>query len=386
MADITGQRPSTLLHSRNDRIVWKRLRRQTQSNRQRAVMSIMAFLCLADKMDFIGRHTLLQLVTTLMTCLSNSLAVEVYKFYEGRNASLEFYQPLANDSTFEYEVHLIFGSCFFCKNGTMVPGCLTPQQSRRFSVSSLRTSTYLTVILGIHNISAEDSQFYLFALREDRNGESHFFTQDAYIEVLRPPSPAQCIIKSTEHLPAFNEINCTSLLGSDGGGFLCCFQDARKIPYKGAPVRINDHVTWIFWMDIHLPINCCSYEATFPITSESCSQFVYYPPTDITNSENSTTSYSSHTATIAAAPETTDETNVSLKFREESSSASTTPHEGSTKNTWIVLSCLLFILILSVLVLFIKRLKCTKVMTNCLNPYATVDIIPDGVRDVFTLN
>ncbi|XP_072174948.1 uncharacterized protein [Diadema setosum] len=338
-------------------------------------MSIMAFLCLADKMDFTGRHTLIQLVTVLLTCLGNSLAVEVYKFYERRDGSVQFYQPLASDSTFEYEIHLIHSSCSFFKDGAIVSGCLTPQQSSRFSVHAVRKSTHIQVILSLHNITAEDSQLFLFTLREDRNGERYFFSQDAYIEVLRPPSPARCIIKRAEYSAALNEVSCTCLLGSDGEGSLYCFQDGKKIPYEGAPVRINDHVTWIFWMDIHLPINCCSYEPTFPITSESCSQFVYYPPTDITNSENSTTSYSSHTATIATAPETTDETNVSLKFREESSSATTTPHEALTKNTWIIpsISCLLFILILSVLVLFIKRLKCTKVMTNYLNPYATVD-------------
>ncbi|XP_072175082.1 uncharacterized protein [Diadema setosum] len=291
-------------------------------------------------MGSITRPFVLPLATALMCLNSYSLAVEVYKFYEGRDVSLKFNQPLSSDSTFEYEIHLIYSSCFFCRNGTMIPGCLTPQQSMRFSVHFLRTSTNLTVTLRIHNINAEDSQIYLFAMREDRNGKRHFSNQDAYIEVLRPPSPPHCIIKPTEYSAALNEINCTCLLGSDGDGSLYCFQDARKIPYKGAPVRLNDHVTWVFWMDALLPVKCCSYEPTFPITSESCSQFVHHPSTHIGNAEDSITPFSGYMTTITGDPERTDEINFSQKVREESNSATTTAHEAFTKSTLIALMIL----------------------------------------------
>ncbi|XP_072174518.1 uncharacterized protein [Diadema setosum] len=228
------------------------------------------------------------LVTVLMMCLSNSLALEVYKFYEGRDVSLDFHQPLSSDSTFEYEIYSIDASCYFCKNGKMVPGCLTPKQFRRFSVHNERTPTDLTVTLSIDTINSEDSQIDLFALREDKNGESYFYDQDVFIEVIRPPGPAECTMKQSEYSPAWKEVWCTSSLGSDGEGSLFCFQDKNKAPFKGSPVVLNDHITTIFWMNARLPINCCSYEATFPITSESCSQFSYHLPTDIDQSENFT--------------------------------------------------------------------------------------------------
>ncbi|XP_072174517.1 uncharacterized protein [Diadema setosum] len=240
--------------------------------------------CLAHKMDFTGRHILLPLVTVLM-CLRNNLAVKVYKFYEGRDVSLEFHQPLSIDSNFEYEVYLIDASCYFYRNGNMVFGCLAPQQSRRYSVHSEILPTYLTVTLSIDTVNSEDSQFYLFSLREDRNGESRFFTQDAYIEVPSPPSLTECAVKPIEYSAAWNDVNCTAFLASDGEGSLFCFQDGKKIPYKGTRFRLNDQITWTFWLNVQLPFNCCSYEATFPITSEACSQFVYHPSTNISVTE-----------------------------------------------------------------------------------------------------
>ncbi|XP_072174520.1 uncharacterized protein [Diadema setosum] len=295
---------------------------------------------------------LLPLLTVLMMYLCNALALEVYTFYEGRDVSLEFHQSLSIDSNFEYEVYLIDASCFFCRNGTMVSGCLTPQQSKRFFVYSKRTPTYLTVTLSIDTINFKDSQFYLLSLREDRNGESYFFTQDAYIEVLRPPSPARCIMKRTEYSPAWNEVKCTSLLGSDGEGSLYCFQNARKIPYKGTPVRLNDHVTWIFWMDALQPINCCSFEKTFPIRSESCFQFVYHPPAHVTNESENARNYSScHSTTITADPETTGEKTFSQTFGAENSCATTTPHQAFTKNTSIALVLLFHLLFCDCLIM-----------------------------------
>ncbi|XP_072175105.1 uncharacterized protein [Diadema setosum] len=280
-------------------------------------------------MDYI-RSFLPPLVAVLMMCLTSSLTLEVYTFYEGRDGSLEFNQPLSSESSFEYEVYLISASCFFCKNGTMVAGCLTPQQFTCFSVHGVRTSTHLTVTLSVRSINADDSQFYLFAMREDRNGKRQSFTEDAFVEVLRPPSPAECTVKPSEYSAALNEVNCTSLLASDGEGSLFCFQNAKKIPYKGTPVRLNDHVTWIFWMDARLPINCCSYEAKFPVTSESCSQFVYQPPTNIPESENSRNPSSNHTTTpeeIYFSPKSTDESNC----------ATTIQQEAFTKNTLVAL-------------------------------------------------
>ncbi|XP_072175091.1 uncharacterized protein [Diadema setosum] len=232
-------------------------------------------------MDFASRHFLLALLTVLMF-LTSKLALEVYKFYEGRDASIDFTQPMSNDSMFEYELYLPDSGCNFCRNGTIVPGCLTPQQLRRFSIHSKRSSTDLTVTLSIDTISSEDSQIYLFAIRIDRNGQSYFHSQDAYVDVQRPPSPAECTVKLSKYSPAWNEVSCTSMLASDGEGSLYCFQDGEKAPYKESPVRINDHVTQIFWMNVHLQINCCSYEASFPVTTESCSQYMYSIPTHAT--------------------------------------------------------------------------------------------------------
>ncbi|XP_072175083.1 uncharacterized protein [Diadema setosum] len=237
-------------------------------------------------MDY-SRPFLLPLLTVVMMLFSNRLAVEFYKFYEGRDVVINFTQPMSNDSTFQYELYSIQSQCGFCKNGTLVPGCLPPQQFSRFSVHSVRSPTDLKVTLSIDMIDSEDSQIYLFALREDKNGESMVFTQDVHIEVLHPPSPAECTVKPSEYSAAWNEVNCTSLLGSDGEGSLYCFQDGKKAPYKESPVRITDHVTQIFWMKVHLPITCCSYEETFPLTSASCSQFVYSIPTHTTVSDNS---------------------------------------------------------------------------------------------------
>ncbi|XP_072175087.1 uncharacterized protein [Diadema setosum] len=251
-------------------------------------------------MDDSMKHFLLPLVIVLMMCFSNSQALEVYQFYEGRNVSLEFNQHLSIGSTFEYEIYSIDTSCYFCRNGTMIPGCLTRQQFRRFSVQSKRSSTYLRVTLSIDTINSEDSQFYLFALREDNNGKSTRTTQDVHVEVLRPPSPAACTVKLSEYSPAWNEVNCMSVLASDGEGSLYCFQDAEKAPYKESLVRHNDHVTWVFWMNVSLPINCCSYEASYPLTSASCSQFVYPTPTHTTvttMSENSKNNPNSQTPT-----------------------------------------------------------------------------------------
>ncbi|XP_072174519.1 uncharacterized protein [Diadema setosum] len=273
-------------------------------------------------MDY-NRKCIPLLTALLMICLvSSSLALEVYKFYEGRNVSLEFHQHLSSDSTFEYEIHSIDSSCYFCRNGTMIPGCLTHHQFRRFSVRSERSTTYLTVTLGIDTINSEDSQFYLFALREDRNGESYFYSQDVFIEVIRPSGPAECIVIPSRYSAAWNEVNCTSLLASDGEGSLYCFQDAEKASIKKSPTILNDHVTCIFWMNARLPIKCCSYEATFPITSHSCSQFVFYPATHIDESDTSITSELGITE---------------QKFGEESNSATITPHEVFTKETLIPL-------------------------------------------------
>ncbi|XP_072175086.1 uncharacterized protein [Diadema setosum] len=239
-------------------------------------------------MDNASKHFLLALVTILMLFISNNLALEVFKFYEGRYASIDFTQPMSNDSsTFEYELYLTESSCYFCTNGTIVLGCLTPQQLERFSVHSKISPAYLTVTLSIDTISSEDSTIYLFAIRKDRDGESYFYTQDAYIDVQRPPSPAECTVKLLEYSPAWNEVKCTSSLASDSEGSLYCFQDGEKAPHKEKPVRINDQVTQIFWMNVRLQINCCSYEASFSLTSTLCSQFVYPILTHTSVSDNS---------------------------------------------------------------------------------------------------
>ncbi|XP_072175084.1 uncharacterized protein [Diadema setosum] len=238
-------------------------------------------------MDYSRRPFPLPLLTVVMMFFCNGLAVEVYKFYEGRDVLINFTQPMSNDSTFDYELYSIQSECYFCENGTMVPGCLPPQQFSRFSVHSVRSPIDLKVTLSIDTINSADSQIYLFALTEDRNGERMVFTQDVHIEVLRPPTPAECTIKTSEYSPAWNEVSCTSLLASDGEGSLYCFQDGEKAPYKESPVRINDQVTQIFWMNVRLQINCCSYEASFPLTSAFCSQFVYPIPTHTSVSDNS---------------------------------------------------------------------------------------------------
>ncbi|XP_072175088.1 uncharacterized protein [Diadema setosum] len=268
-------------------------------------------------MDCASRHFLLALVAVLVF-LSSRLALKVYKFYEGRDASIDFTQSMSSDSTYEYELYLTDSGCYFCRNGTIVPGCLTPQQLRRFSVHSKRPPTDFTVTFSTNAISSEDSQIYLFAIRINRNGESYFHSQDAYIDVQRPPSPAECTVKPSEYSPAWNEVSCTSLLASDGGGSLYCFQDGEKAPYKESPVRTNDQVTQIFWMNVRLPINCCSYETSFQLTSAICSQFVYPIPTHATVSENSENPLSSQTAPIIAVPQTNAQITSSEKLSTES--------------------------------------------------------------------
>ncbi|XP_072175085.1 uncharacterized protein [Diadema setosum] len=234
-------------------------------------------------MDYSTRHFLLALLTALMVYLSNSLVLEVYKFYEGRNVSLEFHQPLSSDSTPEFEFYLIrhHDACNFFKNGSIVRGCLTPQQSRRFSIESKRMPTNLTVTLSIYNISMTDSQGYLLCVLGDRNGKRYVDNHIAFINVQHPPGPVECTVQPTENSAVWTEVNCTSRLGSDGEGSLFCFQDEEKASLKESSVRVNDHVAQIFWMNVCLPISCCAYEETFPLTSGSCSQFVYHPPASL---------------------------------------------------------------------------------------------------------
>ncbi|XP_072175092.1 uncharacterized protein [Diadema setosum] len=280
-------------------------------------------------MDHVSRHFLLAL---LMMFLSNRLALEVYKFNEGQDVSIDFTQRMSSNSTFEYELYLrtTYRGCYFCKNGTMVPGCLTLLQSRRFSVRSKRTSTELTITLSIDKINSKDSQYCLFALREDNSDKSHSFTQDIQIKVVRPLGPAKCTVKTSENLASWNEVSCTSLLASDGEGSLYCFQDGEKVPHKGSPLRINDHVTQVFWMNVRLPINCCSYKASFPLTSALCSQFMYSIPTHTTVSENSKNPSSSRTAPGTTVPQTSAQITSSEKLSTESKNTEvTTPKTPS---------------------------------------------------------
>ena len=100
---------------------------------------------------------------------------------------------------------------------------------------------------------------------------------DAYIDVILPPSKANCTVELSESHPKFHEVHCTAILGSEKSGNLVCFQNSEKALLKCEIFRTASFIRASFWMRVDFPINCCSVVSSNDADPNSCDDFVLQP-------------------------------------------------------------------------------------------------------------
>ena len=225
-------------------------------------------------------------VISLTFMLNTSTAIEVHNFHEGTNASVTFFHWLNESSSYTLELFSLNEAQPFYKDEQIDPLGLQPGQYGRFSVKTERLGKNLTATLYINNIQQGDEGVYISSLREIANGTSSTHIKDAYIDVIAPLGMAECSVRVSLYTSHYNEVSCHATLGSDGKGFLLCYQNFEKAPTTGDVERSTDFIRASFWMLRDSSIYCCSFKSDEDMNQDSCTDFVYHPdrtPHEITS-------------------------------------------------------------------------------------------------------
>ena len=221
-----------------------------------------------------------QLTGTLMILL-HTIASEVYHFQTGTDTSVIFHQRL-NESSSAESVTVKFSlhdeAQPFYKNHHIDESALQTSQHGRFNVSTGRHGENFTLALHIYNIQEEDEGVYVLSVKEINGGHSNTHISDVYIEVILTLGKAECRIRASLYSSHYNEVNCHAALGSDGEGFLVCYQNYQLAPTTGAADRSSDFIRAFFWSRKESSIYCCSFKLYGNINQDSCTDFVYHPP------------------------------------------------------------------------------------------------------------
>ena len=220
---------------------------------------------------------LLSGISLFISLLITSAAIEIHQFQVGTNASVTFHQRLNENSSAECEVFSLNEAQPFYRNHHIDESALHPSQRGRFNISTDRHEKNFTLTLHIYNIQEEDEGVYILSMKEMNGGHSTTHISDAYIEVLLILRRAECTVRASLYSSHYNEVNCHAALGSDGNGFLVCFQNSQRAPTTGAVERTSEFIQASFWMLSDSSIYCCSFKQDEEINQESCTDFVYHP-------------------------------------------------------------------------------------------------------------
>ncbi|XP_072180948.1 uncharacterized protein [Diadema setosum] len=147
----------------------------------------------------------------------------------------------------------------------------------RFTVKVNKTEDELTITLTISDAEKKDSGIYIMLVSEDRGGEHHGDIREVYVDVITPPSPAECEVTSSSYSPDWGEVHCSVPLGVDSEpqGSISCFQNDKKAPYLRQPEYSLDQIQAVFWMDVESSIRCCSFSPECEKGPELCLNFTY---------------------------------------------------------------------------------------------------------------
>ena len=214
----------------------------------------------------------------LLSFLTHIYALPTFTAYLGANLTVPFLHTLRNeDSTYNLEMFTINIPTPFYTDGVMNLGSLQSSQIGRFMVNLHQKFRNLTINLHIIAVETIDSDVYIVSIQETNGPKKSHFIYDAYVEVIQPPSKAECQVQPSQHTPEFLEVSCHAAVGSDPGGNIVCYQDSVKALYSQSTELDKNQITAKFWVNPLLPINCCSHESSLKKDPSSCSDFTQTP-------------------------------------------------------------------------------------------------------------
>ena len=164
----------------------------------------------------------------MLLIIHYSYTLDHHRFLQGSDASISFIINL-NGSRIEYEIFSLNAEHPFYRNKEFDQTALQPGQQDRFSIIAEQRSENFTITLLIQEIQTIDVGVYILAIREEKDGNTVNHILDAYINVIFPPSKANCTVELSGSHPKFQEIHCNAILGSDKSGNLVCYQNSEEL-------------------------------------------------------------------------------------------------------------------------------------------------------------
>ena len=216
---------------------------------------------------------------TLGILVGCAYSLEYYEFRHGADASVTFNVEMQEGSVYSSEIFTLNDDRPFYTGEQVVQESLHPSQVGRLDVETRRKGNLLAVTLDIREVKESDAGVYILSVRED-GPRSRSTIVDAYVDVILPPGRANCTVVPSSYSDDWLEVRCSATAGSDGGGFLACYQDGKKAAFLEPVDRSEAALTATFWMQIQMStsINCCSFEANYEKDPAQCTDFTHHLP------------------------------------------------------------------------------------------------------------
>ena len=128
------------------------------------------------------------------------------------------------------------------------------------------------------------------------------------------PRQMHCYFRKEVYSEYLVELVCRAFTGV-ADITMACFQEGRKLPFKGDIYHQGVHVSGTFWTKPDVPVSCCIHEPEEPVNQDTCNHFFW--PSVIHQTSQSPDSSS----TMSRQPKVTEEPGATVKSADKPSSA-----------------------------------------------------------------